>query len=86
MNLECFVTVRNPDGVAVVVSSVTHEDFLNRRRYFTCGGGPCPSTCARRTVAEAEADWRIWARREIERVAADPASTSTFRIAEGPWC
>lgn len=85
-NLECFVTVRNPAGLEVVVSSIAHEDFANRRRYFTCDSGPCPTTCSRRTVAEAEADWRIWTRREIERISADPASSSTFRMAAGPWC
>ena len=85
-NLECSVTVRNPDGMEVLVSSVTHPDFLNQRRYFTCEGGRCPPTCSRSTVAEAEADWRIWARREIERISVDPASTSTFRAVAGPWC
>lgn len=85
-DLECFVTVRNPDGMEVVVSSVNHEDFANNRRYFTCTAGPCPSGCTRNTIADSEADWRIWARREIERIAADPSSSSTFRVAGGPWC
>ncbi len=85
-NLECFVTVRNPEGVEVPISSVTHPEFMNARRYFLCRGGRCPSTCSRRTVGDAEADWRIWARREIERVEADPSSTSTLRMAGGPWC
>jgi hypothetical protein len=37
--IECFVTVVNPDGVEVDLSSRTHPDFVEGIPHFTGGGG-----------------------------------------------
>ena len=82
--LECFVTVQSGD-MQVALSSITHEDFGARRDYFTCVSPHCPTTCSRRTEADAEADWSRWVRREIERIqTTDP--TSTFSMVDEGWC
>ncbi len=88
--LECFVTLRNPDGEVVEVSSRLSEEFLGRD-FFLCTAHGCPDACDFSTVAAAEADWRNWVQVRLDQVAAitdpaDPLFGSDFRTRPGPWC
>lgn len=85
-DLECLVTVRNPDanGVELTLSSrldpFLSPDGVVLRPYRFEGGCPFESP------EEVVADWRRFANQRIQEVAADPDSSSVLRVFPEAWC
>ncbi len=97
--VECFVTVINPDGQEVQISSLTHPDFVFegengevalQQLVVTTNGSTCPTgdlpPAWAGTIGEIEDKWRLWVGQRIVQMASGGPLDSDFRIFQGPWC